>query len=337
MKALVLHGPGKYSFEADWPIPEAKGAWALVRVAYAGVCGSDLPRFEKTGSYKHPMILGHEFSGTVEKPASGSQRFKGGERVAIMPIMPCGECHGCRKLGPFHCTHYQFLGSRDDGGFAEYVLVPEENLFVLPSDLDIRLGAFLEPLAVGLHVVRQSEFRAGKSALVFGAGGIGLVVAQWLSVFGAERVVVADLREVSRDLAGKCGIRETIDPTSPSFADLGLFDYVFEAAGSAQALATAIERVVPKGTITVVGRDTKDLNLSLASFEKFMRKEARLHGCWGYDLGGEEKFVYKALADGRFVLEPMITHVYRLEDSVKAIGMMLGKSEYYGKVLLDCR
>lgn len=241
------------------------------------------------------------------------------------------------QVRPFHCDHYQFLGSRDDGGFAEYVLVPEKNLFVLPPDLDLRLGAFLEPLAVGLHVVRQSDFIAGKSALVFGAGGIGLVVAQWLSIFGAERVVVADLREVSRDLAGKCGIAETVDPTVPAFADLGLFDFVFEADRSSQALAAATERVKPKGCITVVGRDTKDLSLSLASFEKFMRKEARLHGCWGYDLGDEEKFMYKALSDGRFILEPLITHVYRLEDSVKAIDMMLGGSEYYGKVLLDCR
>lgn len=273
----------------------------------------------------------------VEKPAVGSTPFKVGDRVAIMPIMPCGECAGCRQLGPFHCRHYRFLGSRDDGGFAEYVLVPGENLFLLPPDLDIRLGAFLEPLAVGLHVVRQSGFLAGKTALVFGAGGIGLLTAQWLSVFGAERVVVADLREVSRELAVKSGIKEVVDPASMSADDLGLFDFVFEAAGSSKALQSAIEHVKPKGNITIIGRDTKDLILPLATFEKFMRKEARLNGCWGYDLRGEEKFVYKTLSEGRFTLDPLITHVYKLENSIEAIDMMLGRSEYYGKVLLDCR
>lgn len=337
MRALVLHGPGSYRVERDWPMPVPEAGWALVRVDFTGVCGSDLPRFATTGSYRHPMILGHEFSGRVDKPAEGSNRFKQGDPVAIMPIMPCGVCAGCRDFGPFHCQKYRFLGSRDDGGFAEYAAVPETNLFLLPKDMDTKYGTLLEPLAVALHVARRSGFKPGNTALVFGAGAIGLLVAQWLKVFGATRVLVADLRRESRDLAAKCGVDAALDPTGKEFAELEPVDHVFEAAGSAAALVSGIERVRSMGDITVVGRDTKDLTIPLPSFERLMRKEVTLRGCWGYNLAGEHEFVRRALADNRFVLEPLITHVYGLDKAEDAVKMMLDRKEHYGKVLLDCR
>ena len=143
MKALVLHGPNDFKVENDWPAPEAKEGWAVVKVAYAGVCGSDMPRFFKTGSYHHPMIIGHEFSGVVEVPAVGGSVPKG-TPVAVMPIIPCGVCSGCKKTGePFHCKQYQFIGSRNDGGFAQYCLVPESNLLRLDSADNLLQGAFI--------------------------------------------------------------------------------------------------------------------------------------------------------------------------------------------------
>jgi threonine dehydrogenase-like Zn-dependent dehydrogenase len=210
MKALILHGPGEYRVHNDWPDPVVKPGWARVQVTYAGICGSDLPRFGSTGSYRHPMILGHEFCGIVETPAPDSETFQGGEPVAILPIMPCGQCEGCLVYGSFHCTQYGFLGSRDDGGFAEFCLVPESNLFRLPEGIDPRFGAFIEPFAVGLHVVRRSGFSGSGTALVYGAGAIGLIIAMWLRGLGASRVVVADIREQSLQIARQVGFQNGV-------------------------------------------------------------------------------------------------------------------------------
>jgi threonine dehydrogenase-like Zn-dependent dehydrogenase len=274
MRALVIYGPGEYRVEPDWPKPQPKSGWVRVKVRHAGICGSDITRFATTGSYHHPMILGHEFSGVVDALAHGSSRYRAGQKVAVLPIIPCGTCSGCDMGEPFHCNDYQFLGSRNDGGFAEYCLVPEENLFPLPEALDLRIGAFIEPIAVALHVLRRSGFRSGQSALVFGAGTIGILIALWLKIFGAARLVITDVRPESLLTARSVGLSETFDARQLRPDDEGIlpnlsgFEAAIEAAGSAKALVSAIEVVANKGTITVVGREVADIVIPLASFER---------------------------------------------------------------------
>jgi L-iditol 2-dehydrogenase len=296
------------------------------------------------------MILGHEFSGTVAEPPAGSSRFHRGDPVAILPLIPCGRCPGCRAGEPFHCTGYSFLGSRIDGGFAEYCAVPEANLFPLPPGVDLRVGAFIEPIAVALHAVRRSGFWPGQSALVLGAGSIGILIGLWLRVFAASRVVMADLRAESLATAARVGLGETmaggagVPPagTAPSGAAASgaalaaePFDHAFEAAGAAAALLSAVEAVRDKGTTTVVGRDTRDTLLPLASFEKLMRKEIDLRGCWGYNMTGEEEFLFDRLRRGSFPVEELVTHQVSLAEAPETVGAMLGGQMYTCKVLVD--
>lgn len=165
MQAVVLHGLGDLRYEEDWPNPVLEDGSALVKVSAAGICGSDIARVHKTGSYSYPIVLGHEFSGVVEHIESSN--YTAGGRVAVLPIIPCGTCLGC-EIGPFHCESYDFVGSRRDGGFAEFCAVPEKNLFRLPENLTSIEGAFIEPLLVALHVVRRSGLRPGGRVLVFG-------------------------------------------------------------------------------------------------------------------------------------------------------------------------
>jgi L-iditol 2-dehydrogenase len=338
MKALVIYGPGSYKVEPDWPTPEPRPGWARVRVRHAGICGSDLPRFSTTGSYHHPMILGHELAGTVDEPAPDSKRFHAGDPVAILPLIPCGECPACRDGEPFHCSRYQFLGSRNDGGFAELCLVPEENLFPLPPEMDLRVGAFIEPISVALHVVRRSGYRPGAKAVVFGAGAIGLLIALWLRAFGASRVAIADIRAESLELARRMGFTEAFNPGAPasggSMIAPGTFDVAFEAAGSAKALAAAVELVRDKGTITVVGRDTRDTNLPRTVFERFMRKEIGMNGCWGYNLRGDEELLAEALRRGDFPVQPMITQETTLDEAPRLLAGMINGDFYYCKAMV---
>jgi len=330
MKALVLYGPNDFKVVPGWPEPQPTDDWAVVRVAYAGVCGSDMPRFFQTGSYHSPMIIGHEFSGVVEKPALNGKIAKG-TPVAILPIIPCGTCEGCLETGEaFHCSRYQFIGSRNDGGFAEYCLVKESNLFVLDSADRLKQGAFIEPLAVGLHTVRRSGLQPQdhKTAAVFGAGPIGLGIAFWLHFFGID-VTVIDVRAYSLQIARGMGLEKviTFDETAGQ-----RWDVIFEASGASPVLARAIECSKPKASITVLGRGPQDTVIPHALFEKLQRDELTLNGCWGYNLAGEDAVMQQGLA--QFNPDLLISHTVTLDELPKQLQAMNDRLVDYCKVLV---
>jgi len=334
MKALVLHGKGgDYRYEPDWKNPDRPKGNVIVKVRYSGICGSDIPRLAQNGSYCHPIILGHEFSGTVFE-ADPESAFKNGEPVAVLPIMPCGVCEGCLTSGPFHCKNYQFIGSRNDGGFAEYCTVPEDNLLRLVNDKLLRAGSFVEPMAVGLHTVRRSGFVPGKTAVVFGSGPIGLMIGIWLREFGANRVVMADMREMNLNIARQSGF-ETMDISKENTLCPDGIDYAFEAAGSSKALSDAVDILKGLGTLTVVGRDVKDAVIPLKTFETLMRKELRLIGCWGYDMRGEHDFVSAALERNASAMELLITNEVSIENARQLICDMCNRKIEYCKATIS--
>lgn len=328
MKALVLYGPNDYRIENDWPLPQPPEGWALVKVSYAGICGSDIPRFFTTGSYRAPMIIGHEFSGVVVRSAA-SGKIAEGTQVAVLPIIPCGTCEGCRATGqPFHCDHYQFIGSRNDGGFAEYCAVKEENLFPLAEGQDLKVGAMIELFAVGLHVVRRSGFKAGRS-VVFGAGPVGLACAQWLDHLGSQ-VTVVDVRGYSLSIARNLGLNAV------GFNELGdgkHFDFAYEASGASAALTRAVLVTKDLGTVTVVGRNTGDTVFTSAVLEKLMRKELTLNGCWGYNLAGEEALMRSFLASRD--MSPMISHLIPLDQTPEVFEKVVRVKGEYCKIMID--
>ena len=332
MKAFVLYGPNSFGLEQDWPTPKAKDDWAVVKVAFAGICGSDMPRFYKTGSYHPNMILGHEFSGVIAEAAPNG-KLPVGTPVAIMPIIPCGTCNGCLTYNePFQCEQYQFIGSRNDGGFAAYCLVKESNLFVLHDESELVQGAFIELLSVGLHAVRRSgitDTPESKKAVVFGAGPIGLSMAYWLQFFGHD-VTVVDVRSYSLDIAKAIGIEKTV-----FFKDLNEkgFAYAFEASGAPTAITKAIEVMAPKGVFTVVGRNSNDTVIPTASFEWMMRREMTIKGCWGYNLAGEDEVMSKGIA--AFDAKKLVSHLLKPEEVSDMLDKMWNHTCDFCKVLID--
>jgi L-iditol 2-dehydrogenase len=308
-------------------MPRLSKGWALVKVQYAGICGSDIPRFFLSGSYHSPMIIGHEFSGVVVK--SASDKIAEGTKVAVLPIIPCGTCDGCRETSqPFHCERYQFIGSRNDGGFAEYCAVKEENLFPLSEDQDLKVGAMIELFAVGLHVIRRSGFKKGRS-VVFGAGPIGLACAQWLNYLGSE-VTVADVRDYSLGIAKGLGL------DAVSFDKLGdgkRFDFAYEASGAPSAMTKAVSVTKDLGIITVVGRNVGDTVFSSAVFEMFMRKELTLIGSWGYNLAGEEALMHAFLASND--VRSYISHLISLDQVPETLEQVVRTKGEYCKIMID--
>ena len=159
MKAQVLYGINDMRYE-DIEEPQLKDGWVIVKVMAAGICGSDIPRIYKTGAHVHPIVIGHEFSGKVVKTYNGDSDWSG-KRVGVFPLIPCGKCKCCQDKRYEMCSNYNYLGSRCNGGLAEYVAVPEWNLLELTENISYRQAAMLEPMAVAVHAMRQFTIKEG--------------------------------------------------------------------------------------------------------------------------------------------------------------------------------
>ena len=178
MKAYSLHAINDLRYE-DVEYPECNSGWCIVNVKYSGICSSDVPRILKKGTYKFPTIPGHEFSGVVCQVADKENENLIGKHVGVFPLIPCKKCEQCMEGNYEMCSHYDYIGSRRDGGFAEYVAVPIWNLVELPSEIDLKEAAMMEPLAVALHAVKQANINYEKKVAVVGTGLIAFAIAQW--------------------------------------------------------------------------------------------------------------------------------------------------------------
>ena len=184
MKAGVVHAREDIRYEEiEKPVP--KKGQVLIKVKYTGICGSDIPRVNGDACHFFPNVLGHEFSGTVEEVGEGVTSVKPGDRVAGVPLVPCMECEDCQKGNYSLCKHYSFIGSREFGSFAEYVVVPEKNAVKFEDSVSFEQGAFFEPATVALHGLERVDFKGGKTVAILGGGTIGMFVMQWAKIFGS--------------------------------------------------------------------------------------------------------------------------------------------------------
>ena len=187
MKAGVVHARGDIRYE-DIEKPQPKPGEVLIKVKYTGICGSDIPRVNADAAHYYPIVLGHEFSGTVEEVGRGVESLKAGDRVAGIPLEPCMECDDCRRGDFSLCRHYAFIGSRIFGSFAEYVCVPEANALKIDDDVSFEQGALFEPATIALHGLERVPYYGGRTVAIVGAGTIGLLTLQFAKIFGASKV-----------------------------------------------------------------------------------------------------------------------------------------------------
>ena len=330
MKAYVLHGIGDLRYE-DWPVPELRPGWALVKVLAAGICGSDIPRIFTKGTYHFPTIPGHEFCGQVEAVHDETDSGWTGKRVGVYPLIPCKKCPSCQKGQYETCEHYDYLGSRRDGGFAEYVAVPVWNLIELPDTVSDIQGALLEPAAVALHAVRRAEIRSGDSVCVVGTGAIGLLAGQWAKLSGAGRVVIKGRSEAKRGLAENCGLEYRTNASGEQF------DRVIEAVGLEAALVESINLTAPDGRLVLMGNPDGPRTLSQDTYWRILRKQLTLPGTWNSSFGGENSDwmrVRAAMCEGTpqtNFLNPDIQKLPRLKNG---LAMMKDKQMNVCKIIV---
>ncbi len=332
MNALVLHGIGDLRHE-EVPLPDVPPGWARIRVAFCGVCGSDIPRIFVKGAYHHPLICGHEFAGVVEAMTPDGGNVMPGDRVTVFPLIWCGRCAACAERAYARCEHYDYLGSRRDGAFAEFVAAPTRNLLKVPENVGLDVAAMTEPAAVARHALRRIGARLdGKTVAIYGAGPIGLITAQWARAMGARAVALSD------PIARKLAIAQHLgfDTTVP---DDGA-DITVDAAGAPPALLSALRAARRGGHVVLLGNPSGALNLPAELWSQLMRREVTMHGTWNSDFAVEGecddwKAALAAMADGRLVLAPLISHRVPLEEGVAALRMMRDGRDFYSKVLLQ--
>ncbi len=236
----------------EMPVPEPLPGWVLIKVSHTGICGSELSAYVGQNELrKPPSIMGHEFSGTVVRAASPSDKYLEGQKVTVNPLVTCGKCRFCRRGDRQLCPERKIIGVNYPGSFAEYVTAPASSCF--PTK-DLLLGSLTEPLATAFHAVRKSHAEAGDRALVIGAGTIGLMAIAVLRLVGASSITISETNPVRAKWAEEWGADSKIDPSGKIPQDSGgKFDIVIDAVGLQSTRKFAVDSAVSGGTVIFVG------------------------------------------------------------------------------------
>ena len=343
MKAAVMTKIKEVVME-ERDIPQIGDDEVLIKVKHCGICGSDIHYYKhgRIGDFvvNQPMVLGHECAGEICKVGSSVKNLESGDIVAVEPGYTCGKCEFC-KSGRYNlCPDVVFLATPPyDGAFAEYIKYPSDMVFKLPKGMDTIEGALIEPFCVGMHAAMQAEARVGQSAVILGAGCIGLCTLMALSTMGVKNVYMVDVIQSRLDMAKELGavkviradqedaVQAVMDATNGRGADL-----VFETAGSQQTAQQTAELVARGGTIGMVGM-AADPVLQY-DFEKIMNKEVKLHTVFRY------QYLYEAaihtVSDYHLPLKKIVTNPYTFEQTSQALDDSINHKSEMVKSVIAC-
>jgi L-iditol 2-dehydrogenase/L-idonate 5-dehydrogenase len=336
--AVVAHAKGDLRIE-EVPLAAPAPDEAVVEVLYGGICGSDLHYWLHGAAgesiLKAPLVLGHEISGRVVRPAADGTGPAAGTAVAVHPATPGPGAARYPADRPNLSPGCTYLGSaarypHTDGAFSRYVNLPVRMLRALPGSIDLRTAALIEPASVAWHAVARAGDVAGKTALVIGSGPIGALAVAVLKRAGAARIVAVDMHAKPLEIATAVGADEVLAAGDAEAIAAVEADVVIESSGNHHGLASAIQGAARGGTVVMVGllpTGPQPVLISLA-----ITRELELKGSFRFN--DEIDDVIAALADGTLHIEPVITHEFPVEAALEAFGVARNSAES-GKVLLS--
>ena len=301
-------------------IPKIENDEVLIKVAYAGVCGSDITVFSgKHLTAKPPVILGHEFSGIVAE--SKSSYFKKGDRVVVEPIISCGICEPCIKGNDHICSSLKVLGIHENGAFADYVKADANRSFKIPDNMQLFEAAMIEPFSVALHSIDSSHMKVGDSVLIVGAGPIGIMTGLLALYYGARKVIISDLSEFRLEFAKKIGMipfnpnnngdltKYILDNT-----DNNGIDIAFECAGTKSSVKACLDNLGIKGKLIQVGIPKE---LIETDYRNLAYKEQEIIGVRVYPKGVFMRAI-NFLSDRNIILKDFVSNIFDLDNIIKA-------------------
>ncbi|RJQ49528.1 MAG: alcohol dehydrogenase [Desulfobacteraceae bacterium] len=323
MKAIVSHGSGDFRLE-DRPLPAMDASDVLVEVHFCGVCGTDIHMYHGKWELNPGSTPGHEVSGIVREVGSKVDRISPGDRVAIDPGITCRLCEYCRSSRLHLCTNRFGMYHYKGGGFAEYTIVPDRQVFRIPDAMPLEWAALLEPAGCCLHCMDRAAIKPGESVAVLGGGAIGLILVQLALLSGAARVILSEPREDRRELAANLGATAAIDPigTDPvaevrRLAGDGV-DVVIESAGRAATVSQCFDMVKRGGRVVLFGVNDPETTIEFRPYQIFRNEITILGSLMSND---SLPRTLELIASGRLRVAPLISHVLPLEGFHRAIQM----------------
>ena len=324
MKKLVLTDVKKLEI-VDAPIPEPNAEQAIVKIKYAGICGSDLHVYLGLHpSAKLPLVMGHEACGTVYRINSDRNDIKIGDKVCFHTVEPCRSCENCCIGRENLCTNVQIMGTNMDGVFTQYMLVDANRLIKFNDDIDMRIGALVEPLTVGVHDVRRSGLPIGGDVFIAGAGPIRLIIALVARLSGAGHVVMSELNPIRIRIAQQMGFI-VANPTKPDFQDICNsatsgrgFDAAFEVTSLQAGFDSCLQQLKAGGVMIQVGMPPRGTAMSV-DIDKIIYGETELRGVRHHTMTSMQiaaKIINSGIINDQ--LERLVSAVYPFEQCAKA-------------------
>ena len=336
MKAAVLYANEDIRY-SDYPTPEVQPGTVKIKIRATGICGSDVPRVLHNGAHFYPIVLGHEFAGDIVEVGEGVTNVAPGDTVSGAPLVPCMKCRDCQQGNYALCKQYSFIGSREQGSFAEYVVIPAINAVKYDPAIPYAQAALFEPSTVALHGLFLTGYQGGEDVAVLGVGTIGLFTMQWARIFGAKSVTVFDIDDSRLALARRLGADTTVNTsaTAPS----GAYGYVFETAGSPITMRQAFEIAGNKAGGCFIGTPHVDLSFTPREWENMNRKEFKLTGSWmSYSApfpGKEWELTAHYFATGQLRFDPeLIFRTFPLSQAAEAFALYKEPGGVKGKIML---
>ncbi len=338
MKAVVYDAPASYKI-TEVPTPEPRPGEVRVRVLQTGICGTDLHIHNGKFFAEFPLTPGHELIGPVDALGEGTEGFAVGEYVSVNPNMNCGHCEYCRAGHTLMCANLKGLGTNWPGSFAEYVSVPA-NLVYSVEGIDPDVSVFTEPTACAVHGVQTLSPPPGSSALVFGAGPTGLLLAQLIARGGAVSVTVAASSAFKLKRAEELGIDATFlmdrsdlaGDAAKLKAASGGFDLVVDATGSAAVSEQCVPLTRSGGTVMFYGVTEPEDLVRVSPYDVF-RREITIKGSFA-EINAFQAAI-AALRSGRARTDGLITHRFKLDDYAEALEALRSDRTVH-KIIIEC-
>ncbi len=322
MRALVYNGPKSIRVE-DVEIPEIGATDVLIKLKYCGVCGTDIHIYSGDGGafeVTPPLIMGHEYSGIVEKVGAKVTRVKTGDLVTVDPNQMCGECYYCKNAMEQFCENVIGIGTTTDGGFAEYQVVCEKQVFKFKKGMDAFTASMTEPVSCCLHGIDLCNIKLGDEVLVIGGGPIGLIMLQLAKMAGASKIILSEPVAEKREMGRKLGADLVVNPLEEDLVTVlkkncKNVNVVIECVGNVRTIDTAVQCAGNGGTVMMFGLTGPGKSLNIDP-ELVFKKELKLTSSFINPYTFERSVAI--LESGKLNVTEMISDVIPLEDCVKA-------------------
>jgi len=337
LKGINFIAAHQIEIKDDLPKPTIKPDEVLIKVRYVGICGTDIEFYGTRGPVFPNTITGHEFSGEIVEIGENVRKLKNGMRVTVNPQIVCNDCYWCKHNQENMCAWQNYaLGTTEDGAMREYINVKAERVHILPDNVSYEMGATVEPLAVVLYAVKESEFKIGEKVAVYGGGTIGLLAIQVLKTAGASKIFVVEPVESKQQKTLELGADKVFKPQGwnriTRFTDKIGPGYIFDCVGLPSTIMTSLQLIRKGGHIIMIGIHTEPFEMK--GFMNLPVNNISIRGTFGYTQETYKNAI-NLFEQNKVNVDPIITNKIKIEQVPEMFEILANPPHEEIKVLVE--